>query len=332
LGAVAIRRLRVASRRHPIAGYAARRAAIAVLLLCLVSVLVFASTQVLPGDAADVILGRSATQEQKQQLRSELGLERPVLAQYGDWVSGVLQGDLGRSFASDQPVAEFIADRLAYSLLLAALALIVLFPTAVVLGVISGVRRGHPIDHVLSGVSLGLIALPEFVTGTVLAVVFGVSLKLLPPTSIVASGMSPLEDVRVLVLPVVTLTLAGAPYVIRMLRAGVAEAMASDYVQAARLNGIPERRIIVRHALRNSLAPTVQVVALTIQWLIGGIVVVETVFSYPGIGQGLVQAVAARDIAVVQSLSLLIAAAYITINLLADLVVILLVPKLRTNL
>jgi peptide/nickel transport system permease protein len=317
---------------HPLAAYVGRRIAVAVVVLALVSVLVFAATLVLPGDAADATLGRSATPAQKQQLREELGLERPLLEQYGSWIGHFVRGDLGTSLGSGQPVTDFISGRAGNSLTLALLALIVLFAVSGVLGVIAGVRRGRAVDQAISGASLALIALPEFVTGTILAVVFGVSLSLFPPTSIVPSGTSPLSEPDILVLPIVTLCVAGSAYIIRMLRAGVAEAMASDYVQAARLNGVPERQVILRHALRNSLAPTVQVLALTVQWLIGGIVVVETVFSYPGLGQGLVQAVEARDIPIVQAMTLLIATLYVLINLLADVVVILLVPKLRTSL
>jgi peptide/nickel transport system permease protein len=318
-------------RRHPLVAYALRRSAVAVLLLALVSVLIFAATQALPGNAAAQILGRSATASQKAELSHQLGLDRPLLAQYGSWIGGVLHGDLGRSFASHEPVTAYIAPLLGNSIVLAIATLLVMVPTATILGMIAGVRQGHAADHAISGVSLGLIALPEFVTGTILAVFLGVTLALLPPTSIIPTG-SALSNLKVLVLPVLTLCIAGSAYIIRMVRAGVVEAMASDYVQAARLNGIPERRIVVWHALRNALGPTVQVLALTVQWLIGGLVVVETVFSYPGLGQGLVQAVTARDIPVVQSLTLLVAAFYIMVNLVADIVVILLVPRLRTSL
>jgi peptide/nickel transport system permease protein len=228
-------------------------------------------------------------------------------------------------------VTSFISSRLSNSLILAGATLLVLIPGSVLLGAWAGVRRGKTADHVISGLSLGLIALPEFVTGTILAAIVAVSLKLVPPTSIIPIGDSPLSQPSLLVLPVVTLCLAGCAYIVRMLRAGVIESMSSDYVQAARLNGINERRVIFRHALRNSLAPTVQVVALTVQWLIGGIVVVETVFSFPGLGAGLVGAVVGRDIPVVQSVTLILALVYIVINLIADLVVVLLVPKLRTN-
>lgn len=321
-----------ARRRHPLLAYALRRIAVAMLLLMLVSILIFAATQVLPGDAADQILGRSASAAQKAQLRRQLGLDRPLLAQYGSWIGGVLHGNFGRSIASHEPVTAFISARLGNSVILALAALLVTLPVAVLLGTIAGVRRGRAADRAISTVSLGLIAVPEFVSGTILAVLLGVTLAWLPPTSIIPSGSGPLSDLKLLVLPALTLCLAGSPYIIRMLRAGVAEAIGSDYVQAARLNGISERRIVVWHALRNALGPTVQVIALTVQWLVGGIVVVETVFSYPGLGQGLVQAVEARDIPLVQSLTLLIAAFYILVNLLADIVVILLVPKLRTSL
>lgn len=318
-------------RRHPLLAYSARRAAVSLLVLFLVSLLVFAATQVLPGDAADAALGRSASAAQKAQYRQGLGLDRPLVQQYGDWATGMLRGDLGRSMASHQPVSEFISARVGNSLVLAGITLLILCIVSVVLGVWAGIRRGRAADHVISGVSLALIALPEFVTGTVLAVIVGVLLKILPPTSIIPAGESPLSDPRLIVLPVITLCLAGAAYIIRMLRSGVADAMGSDYVQAARLNGIPERRVVVSHALRNSLAPTIQVLALTIQWLVGGIVVVETVFSYPGLGQGIVQAVSARDLPIVQAMTLVIAAIYIAINLMADIAVILLVPKLRTS-
>jgi peptide/nickel transport system permease protein len=320
-------------RRHPLLAYVVRRSAVTVGVLALVSVAIFAATSALPGNAASQILGHSgASAAEKASLSHQLGLDRSLVSQYLSWIGGVLHGDLGKSFASGEPVTAFISARLDNSIILALATTIVMIPFAIALGAAAGLRRGRATDHVISSVSLALIALPEFVSGTILAVVFGVTLALFPPTSIVPAGSSPLSDPSLLVLPVVTLSIAGSAYIIRMLRAGVTEAMAGDYVQAARLNGIPERRLVVRHALRNALGPTVQVIALTIQWLVGGIVVVETVFSYPGLGQGLVQAVTARDIAVVQSLTLLIAAFYLLVNLVADILVILLVPKLRTSL
>jgi len=307
-----------------------RRLAIGVVLLALVSVLVFGATQILPGDAASAILGRSATPAQKEIFRKQLGLDRPLPEQYWRWVSHVVRGDLGRSVANQVPVTSFISARAGKSLVLALAALIVLLPVSLALGVLSGIRRERPIDHAISVTSLALIALPEFVTGTLLIAFIAVTLKWLPPTSIIESG-GVLSNLSLLVLPVLTLCLTATPYVIRMVRAGVSETMSADYIQMARLSGIPERRVVVHHALRNALAPTVQVLALTMQYLIGGIVIVETVFAYPGLGQGLVQAVVARDIPTVQGVAMLLAAIYILINIVADVIVVLLIPKLRTS-
>jgi peptide/nickel transport system permease protein len=207
-----------------------------------------------------------------------------------------------------------------------------MIPLSLLLGVAAALRQGRAADHAISGVSLGAIAVPEFVTGTILAAFIAVSLGLLPPVSLIAPDESPFAHPDLLVLPVATLLLTGLAYNIRMVRAGVIDVMRSDYIRMARLNGIPERRVVWRHALRNALAPAIQVFALTVQWLIGGIVIVEAVFQYPGIGQGLVQAVAARDIPVVQAVALYIAIIIIFINIIADIVVIMLIPKMRTNL
>lgn len=309
-----------------------RRLLAGILLLVLVSVLIFVGTQVLPGDAASAILGRDATPGALSELRAELRLDRPVTTQYFDWLAGLLHGDLGVSLAANEPVSQFIDDRARNTLILALLAFALIIPLSLVLGVIAGINPERRVDHLISSVTLGAIALPEFVTGTLLATLFAVSLSLLPPISLVAAGSSPLSSPSVLVLPVVTLLLAGLAYNVRMVRAGVAQVMESEYVQAARLNGLSERRIIRRHVLPNALAPSIQVFALTVQWLIGGVVVVETVFQYPGIGQGLVEAVNVRDIPVVQAVAIMIAALYIVINIVADILVVLLIPKLRTAL
>ncbi len=317
-------------RSHPLVAFFLRRLAIGVVLLALVSVLVFGATQILPGDAASAILGRSATPAQKEIYRTQLGLDKPLPEQYWRWVSHVARGDLGTSVANGVPVTSFISARAGKSLVLALAALIVLLPVSLALGVLSGIKRDRPIDHAISVTSLALIALPEFVTGTLLIAFIAVTLQWLPPTSIIESG-GVFANLKLLVLPVLTLTITATPYVVRMVRTGVSEAMSADYVQMARLSGIPEHRIVVRHALRNALAPTVQVLALTMQYLIGGIVIVETVFAYPGLGQGLVQAVVARDIPTVQGVAILLAAVYIVINIVADVVVVLLIPKLRTS-
>ena len=228
---------RPAGRRiHPLVRFILRRLAIGVVLLALVSVLVFAATQVLPGDAASAILGRSATPAQKEIYRKQLGLDKPFVVQYWRWVSHVVRGDLGTSVASQTPVTAFISARVGNSLVLALAALVVLLPVSLALGVWSGIRRDRADDHAISVVSLGLIALPEFVTATLLVAFIAVTLGLLPPTSIIESGGA-LSNPRLLVLPVLTLCLAASPYVIRMVRSGVSRGDAGGL----RRDGAPER-------------------------------------------------------------------------------------------
>ena len=214
--------------------------------------------------------------------------------------------------------------------MLALVTIALLVPIGVILGVLAATRAGRGLDHAVSIGSLTVVALPEFVTGAILVLVFAVWLDVLPGVSLVPVGESPLSNPSALVLPVATLLAASLAQTLRMVRAGMLDALRSDFVQMARLSGYPERRVVYRHALRNALAPTVQVIALNVQWLIGGIIVTEYVFSYPGIGQGLVQAVAIRDVPFVQAVALIIAAVYVTLNIVADIVVVLLIPKLRT--
>jgi peptide/nickel transport system permease protein len=315
---------------HPIVWFLAKRLATMVGLVWVVSVVVFLALQVLPGDAAAAILGRQATPEALAALRQELGLDESLWARYWDWVSGLLTGDLGTAYSSQLPVSEVIGDRLVNTLTLALVATAVMVPLSLLLGVLAGIRAGRAADGWISASTLAFIAVPDFIVGTLLSLLFGVTLTLLPPVSLVAPGVNPLQTPDVLVLPVATLTLVGSAYMIRMVRAGVVEALASDYVQMARLNGMPERRVVVRYALRNALAPAVNVIALTLQWLVGGVAITEVVFSYPGIGLLLVEAVQTRDLPLVQTLAMLVAVLYILINLVADLVVVLLIPKLRT--
>jgi peptide/nickel transport system permease protein len=316
--------------RHPMSTYVLRRIAIGVLLILIVSVIVFAATQVLPGNAAKQVLGRFASPQAVRQLEKQMGLNRSAIAQYWAWLSAMLHGHLGQSLANQEPVSTFIGPRFFNTVVLAACTLVVLIPLSLGLGIYAGIRSGGWIDHGISTLTLGMISLPEFVTGTLLAVVIGVTLGLLPPASLVPPGTDPLTQPRLLVLPVVTLLISLTAYSVRMVRAGIIEVMRSEYVQSARLNGMPERRLILRHVLRNALGPAVQVIALTVEWLVGGVVVVETVFQYPGIGAGLVTSVSLRDIPVVQAIALIIAAFYITVNIVADVVVVLLNPKLRT--
>jgi peptide/nickel transport system permease protein len=262
-------------------------------------------------------------------VRENMGLDQPAVTRYFDWLTGILQGDLGHSITTGQSVSSLVSDRFKNTFILATITTLVLLPVAIFLGAVTGKYAGRPVDHIVSLISLALIALPEFVVGMLLIYFVAIRLGWFPPVALVLAGSSPLGDPVVLALPVLTLCLVGLGYMVRMVRAGMIDVMASDYVRLARLSGIPEWRVILRYALPNALAPSIQVTALTLQWLIGGIFVVETVFAYPGIGQGLVQSVVARDIPTVQSVALIIAAIYISINVLADVAVVLLIPRLR---
>jgi peptide/nickel transport system permease protein len=302
--------------------------------LFVASIVIFAALNILPGDPASVILGRNATPQAEAVLTKRMQLDRPAVTRYADWLGGFVHGDLGVSAVSlaqgqHESVWHQISGPLKNSAILAAIAALFMIPLSIGLGVIGPIYSGKPVDHAISILSLGAIALPEFVTGSLLIGVFFVALDWLPPVAIVPPGGSPLDNPSELVLPVLTLLFASLAAGIRMVRAGMGEVLQTEYVQTARLNGVAERRVLWRYALRNALAPSVQVLAQNLQWLIGGIIITESVFAYPGIGTTLVDAVQNRDVAVVQSVAMLIAVVYVVLNLVADLVVMLLVPKLR---
>jgi len=318
----------------PIVAFLARRIAGALVALLIASVVIFAALNVLPGDPASVILGRNATPAAERVLTKRMHLDRPAATRYFDWLGGFVHGDLGTSAVSlaqgqSQSVWSQISGPLKNSAILAAIAALCMIPLSIGLGVVGPIFPGKPADHAISILSLAAIALPEFVTGSLLIGVFFVALDWLPPVAIVPPGGNPLDKPSQLVLPVLTLLFASLAAGVRMVRAGMTEVLQADYVQTARLNGVAERRVLLRYALRNALAPSVQVIAQNLQWLIGGIIITENVFAYPGIGTVLVNAVQNRDITVVQSVAMLIAVVYVVLNLLADLVVLLLVPKLK---
>jgi peptide/nickel transport system permease protein len=315
---------------HPLLWFVIRRIGAGIALLFVVSILIFWCTEILPGNAAYAVLGRNADPVALKAVSHQLGLDKPATERYLDWLSGFVHGDLGTSLTAHERVSTLITARLENTVILAGLALLVLIPLALILGVITGTRVGRPIDHIISTVSLAGIAIPDFVVATLLIYVFAVRLGSLPAVSLISPGTSPLSKPSALVLPVAALVIVGLAYMVRIVRAGMMEVMGSEYVQMARLSGISERRVIFHHALRNALAPAVQVTALTLTWLVGGIFIVESIFAYPGIGQGLVQAVIARDIPTVQSVGMLIAIFYVAVNIAADVVVVLLIPKLRT--
>ncbi len=318
---------------HGITGFVVRRVLLGLVTLWVTSVVIFAATQALPGDAARSILGRSATPESLAELRRQLGLDKPILTQYWEWISGIFTGDLGTSLANSLPVTEIMGERLVYSFFLMLIAAIISVPLGIALGAISARRRDGAFDQTTSIATLGLAALPEFVVGITLAVIFSTTVfHVLPSVIVTEPGVGPWNYPKELVLPVVTLVIAVVPYTARIMRASTVEILESDFVEMARLKGLPERRVLWRHAVPNALAPTFQVTALNLAYLAGGIVVVEAVFNYPGIGLLLIDSVRARDMPTVQAIALLIAALYVVLNLLADLGTILVSPRLRTSL
>ncbi len=316
-----------------IPGFIVRRLLLSVLTLFVVSVIIFAATQALPGDAARSILGRGATPEALENLRLELGLNEPAVQQYLYWIGDFLTGDLGISLAANIPVTELLSDRILYSSFLMLVAALVSIPLGIVIGAVSARRRDSAFDHTMSMTTLGLAALPEFVVGLTLVVLFSTTIfQWLPGVVVTEPGVGPWHYPKELILPTATLVIAVVPYTARIMRASMVEILESDYVEMARLKGLPERLVLWRHAVPNGLAPTFQVAALNLAYLAGGIVVVETVFNYPGIGLALVEAVQSRDMPVVQALALLIAGLYVVLNMLADIATILVSPRLRTSL
>ena len=308
-----------------------RRLLLGLLTLWLISLVVFAAMLALPGDAATAILGREATPERVAALRDQLNLEDSVVSQYLQWIGGVITGSFGESAATQQPVSELLSERVGNSLFLVFVASIVAIPLSIVIGVWLAMKRDKPVDHVGSTVSLILAALPEFVIGLGLVLLFATSVfQWFPAVSLLAPGERAWEAPEYVVLPAATLVLAVTPYISRIMRGSMVEVLESEYVTMARLKGLPERTVIWRHAVPNAIVPAIQVAALQLAWMAGGVVLVEYVFSYPGIGQLLVEAVANRDMLVVQAVVMLAAAVYVLMNLVADLATILVTPKLRT--
>jgi peptide/nickel transport system permease protein len=305
------------------------RIVIGVATLFAISTIVFLGVEALPGDAATAVLGQTATPELLAQYREDFGLNEPLLSRYGEWLGGLFQGDLGRSLPSGDPVWSLLHDKVRNTLALAVVTLAVLVPLSVLLGILSAVWRDRPFDHTVATSTLALIATPEFVVGTLLAVGFAVWLDLLPPVSLVDAEQGLAGQWKAFILPALTLLAAAVAQTIRMVRASMIDVLRSDYVQMAQLKGVPQRRVLFRHALPNAVAPTITIIAFNIGWLLGGVVVVEAVFQFPGIGLAFANAVSTRDLPTVQAIALLITGCYVVVNLLADIAVILLNPRLR---
>jgi peptide/nickel transport system permease protein len=308
-----------------------QRLGAAAFTLTFVSLVVFVAVEALPGDVCTAYLQRFAQGPRLERCVAEQGLERPAHIRYAAWAGGLATGDLGTSLKRRAPVSEVIGPRFRNTALMAGLAAAVGVPMALGLGLLAGLRRDRPVDLLVSGAALLAMTIPEFVTGAVLIFVFAITLGWFPAVTTVPPTAPLVEFLPSLVLPVAVLALVMTAHILRMTRAAVIEAMASDFVQMARLKGVPERTIVWRHAAPSALIPSINVIALTVAWLLGGVVVVEQVFNYPGMGRLMLQAIYDRDMPLVQAIALIFAAVYVGATLLADLAMVALDPRLRTT-
>lgn len=287
--------------------------------LLLVSILIFFATQTMPGDVAKVILGVNATPERIATVRAQLGLDQPLLQQYWHWLSGILRGDWGAALTNGVPVADTLSIRLRNSLALGAMALVIMLPISLVVGVFAAQKKDRVFDRLFMAGSMVVNAVPEFVLGTVLIALFGTTVfHFFPPVALIPPGDMPWWHPLAMVLPVATLVIGGVAYLSRLVRVSFIDVMNSEYIQTAQLKGLSTRRILYRHALPNALAPIIPAASLVAAFLIGGTVVVEYLFSYPGIGLTLVESVNNRDLPLIQAVVLIIASAYFVFNFIAD--------------
>jgi peptide/nickel transport system permease protein len=308
----------------------ARRLLLGVVTLILVSLLVFLATQVLPGNAATAVLQNTATPQRLHALEMQLHLNESAPTQYWRWISHLVQGDPGSSLANGESVGSIVGPRILNSVVLIVLAGLLSSVIGIGLGVVAAARRDGWLDHTLSLGALVVTALPEFVVAITLVIVFStLVVHLLPAVSAFPPGSPPWDHPTELLLPLVTLVLVTSPYVFRMMRGAMIEALESEYVEMAELKGLARTRILFVHALRNAIAPTIQVIALNLLYLAGGIVVVEYVFNYQGVGQALVAAVSDRDIPVIQLIVVLLAAFYVFVNIVSDVLALAATPRRR---
>lgn len=308
-----------------------RRLLLSVVIIWLVSSIVFLATQALPGDAARAILGKEATPDRLAALQRQLGTDRPVITQYVSWFTHLIHGDFGKSLVNGESVTSYLRPLIGNSMVLMILAAVLSSLVALVFGVWTAARRDTVLDHATTIVTLVFAALPEFVIGVALTWLFATGVFHLLPAVFTGTPGDPAWAKPVqIVLPTLTLVLAVAPYLTRMLRGTTLEVLETEYVQHARLKGLPERVVLLRHALPNALGPVIQVLALQFAWLIGGVIIVEYLFRFPGIGTAVVNAVTTRDLPVTQALAIFFGVFYVSVNLLADIATLMLNPRART--
>jgi peptide/nickel transport system permease protein len=311
------------------ARYVLRRVGFLALTLLLTSLLVFGITQLLPGDVARVVLGREASEAALQALRAELGLDQPLPVQYLTWLGNFMAGDWGTSYSTGLPIRPLVLERLGNSLMLAVLTMLLAVPLSVGLGIVAALKQDRAADNAISVGSLAVVGLPEFITGLVLIQVLALRLNLFPANSSIRPGASFGEALPYLVLPALTATLVLLAYITRLTRAGVIEELKKGYVRTATLKGLSRRDVVVRHVLRNALLPTITVVAISFGWLISGLIVIENVFNYPGLGRLMTFAIDRRDLPLMQAITMLTVLGFALANLGADLLYAYLNPRIR---
>lgn len=307
-----------------------RRLVLGAVTVLLVSGIIFAGVEILPGDACTAFLEREAQGKRLENCRSDLGLDRSAIERYMSWAGNAVQGDFGVSAQGAKSISELVGDRLKNSLLLAVCALALGVPAAIFLGCLTGLQRDRPLDLFFSTGAIFAMTIPEFVSATVMILIFSVWLGWVPGIVLTSAQAPASEFFPEIVLPVVVLSMVMAAHILRMVRSSVIEVMSSDYIQMATLKGVPYWRLVFRHALPNALLPAINVVALTIAWLLGGVVVIEVVFNYPGLGRMMIDSISDRDLPVVQAIALIVASIYVGVNLTADLLTMIANPRLRT--
>ena len=307
-----------------------RRLGLGLLTLALVSGIIFAGVEALPGDSCTAYLGRMAQGKRLENCRRDFGLERPALTRYAEWALGAVRGDFGVSLKSKKPISQTVGTRFRNTVILGVAASVIGIPLAILLGIVAALWRDRPPDLWISTTAIFAMTIPEFVSATVLVLVVSVWLGWLPGIVVTRPDAPLFEFLSDIILPIVALALVMTAHILRMVRTCVVDVMASDYIQMARLKGVPYWRMVFRHVLPNALLPTINLVALTVAWLLGGTVVIEVVFNYPGLGRLMVQSIFFRDLAMVQAITLILAALYVGLNLFADLLTLVANPRLRT--
>lgn len=306
-----------------------RRIAIGFVTLGVVSVMVFVMTSILPGDVASIILGQSATPETLAALRKELGMDQPAYIRYFQWLGNMATGDLGISKAGGATIESLISGRLGNTMMMSGLVAVISIPISIALGLWAAMHPGALLDRIVTFGTLSLISVPEFFIATILVLLLAVQLHWLPSTAYLTGEETVFELLRALAMPLITLVIVVSAQMIRMTRAGILNVMSSPYIEMAILKGVPRRRIILRHAFFNAIGPIVNVIALNLAYLVSGVVIVETIFSYPGLAKLMIDAVQTRDLPLVQACAMIFCGTYVVLILLADIASIMSNPRLR---